>query len=56
MKRIILFCISLVALFSLPGLLLADSFRHTAVKNEFLTQTAENKAQPGVLMLLLDDE
>ena len=55
MKRFILFCSILFAWFSLPGLLLADSFRPTVVKNEFLVQTAENIAQPGVLMLLLDD-
>ncbi len=55
MKKPILFCIGLFAWISLPGLLLADSFRPTVVKNEFLVQTAENKAQPGVLMLLLDD-
>ncbi len=34
MKRIILFCISLVAWFSLPGLLQADSFRHRVRQGE----------------------
>lgn len=56
MKRIFFTCTILITFIALVGPVLGDSSWSISGGNAQLAQIPQNKVQPGVLMLLLDDE